>query len=246
MLYLETGTIPIRFIFISRRMMFLHYILNEGEKSILRRFFFAQLKQPSKGDWVHTISDDLRNMDICLDLEQIKQCSKYEFKALVRKSIEVKALEYLNNSKSNLSKVSGIRHDKLKVQKYQLNPNFSSDVKKFTFMLRCRMVDVRNNYRNYYAQHHCPVCKDPNAEDTQDHLLLCPAIQASSIVGRQVKYKYQDLFEENLEVKQLKISSIMKNLFEERKRILMSVKNNENRSLGFSPRVNHSLCVLQC
>ena len=43
MLYLETGTLPIRFILISRRMMFLHYILNEGEKSILSRFSPASL-----------------------------------------------------------------------------------------------------------------------------------------------------------------------------------------------------------
>ena len=245
MLYLETGTLPIRFILISRRMMFLHYILNEGEKSILRRFFFAQLKQPSKGDWVHSIRDDLRNLDICLDFEQIKQCPKYEFKALVKKSIEVKALEYLNKAKSNLSKVSGIRHEKLKVQQYLLNPNFSSDVKKFTFLLRCRMVDVRTNYRNYYSQYHCPVCQDPNAEDTQVHLLICPAIQASSIVGRNVMYKYEDLYEENLEVKQLRISSILQNLFEERKRIVTRMKINENRQ-GVSPRVNHAKCVLQC
>ena len=35
MLYLETGSRPIRFIIMSRRLMFLHYILNEDNKSLV-------------------------------------------------------------------------------------------------------------------------------------------------------------------------------------------------------------------
>ena len=38
MLYLETGVIPIRFHIYKRRLMFLHYLLNEGEKSLLNKF----------------------------------------------------------------------------------------------------------------------------------------------------------------------------------------------------------------
>ena len=35
MLYLETGTVPIRFTIYKRRLMFLHYLLNEDDDSML-------------------------------------------------------------------------------------------------------------------------------------------------------------------------------------------------------------------
>ena len=38
MLYLETGTIPIRFIIFKRRIMFLHYLLIESENSLVNKF----------------------------------------------------------------------------------------------------------------------------------------------------------------------------------------------------------------
>ena len=39
MLYLETGSIPIRFIITYRRLMFLHYILSEDQDSLIYRCF---------------------------------------------------------------------------------------------------------------------------------------------------------------------------------------------------------------
>ena len=52
LLYLETGSIPIRFILMSRRLNFLHYILNEDENSLIYQFLMAQSKNPGKYDWV--------------------------------------------------------------------------------------------------------------------------------------------------------------------------------------------------
>ena len=51
MLYLETGSWPIRFIIMSRRLMFLHYILNEDEKSLLKQVLNAQIADPVRNDW---------------------------------------------------------------------------------------------------------------------------------------------------------------------------------------------------
>ena len=49
-LYLEMGCLPIRFIIKSRRIMFLHYILNQKQDSLIVKFFKAQLENPV-GDW---------------------------------------------------------------------------------------------------------------------------------------------------------------------------------------------------
>ena len=48
LLYLELGFLPIRFIIRSRRLNFLHYILNEPENSIIFKVLNAQLKMPTK------------------------------------------------------------------------------------------------------------------------------------------------------------------------------------------------------
>merc|ERR1712026_630621 len=50
--YLESGNIPIRFILMPRRLNFLHYIMNEDDNSLLKKFFKAQMEFPVKGDWV--------------------------------------------------------------------------------------------------------------------------------------------------------------------------------------------------
>ena len=69
MLYLESGVKPIRFHFMSRRLMFLWYILNEDESCLLLRFFRAQENNTCKGDWMNSISEDLYYLDIYLTLD---------------------------------------------------------------------------------------------------------------------------------------------------------------------------------
>ena len=66
MLYLELGITPIRFIIISRRLMFYHYILNEDSDALLYRFYKAQAKEPVKNDWSLTINENLNELKISL------------------------------------------------------------------------------------------------------------------------------------------------------------------------------------
>ena len=55
--------IPIRFILMSRRLNFLHYILNEDKDSLLRRFFTAQQESPVRGDCVTSSELILRPLE---------------------------------------------------------------------------------------------------------------------------------------------------------------------------------------
>ena len=56
MLYLETGTIPIRFLVAFKIVMFLHYILNQDKDSLIYRVFEAQVRSLTKNDWSETVS----------------------------------------------------------------------------------------------------------------------------------------------------------------------------------------------
>ena len=93
MLYLETGATPIRFTIMQRRLMFLHYILNEEKSSLISKCFEAQKRNPCRNDWVVSIYDDLAELDIGLSFEDIQNLSKYQFQNFLRKIIEEKALE---------------------------------------------------------------------------------------------------------------------------------------------------------
>ena len=51
-LYLETKSIPIRFIIASRRLMYMHTILQKNEEELVRKVFEAQKDDPISGDFV--------------------------------------------------------------------------------------------------------------------------------------------------------------------------------------------------
>ena len=49
--YLETGLIPIRFIVMKRRVMYLHHILHRQESELIRKVYEVQKYVPTKNDW---------------------------------------------------------------------------------------------------------------------------------------------------------------------------------------------------
>ena len=116
MLYLETGCKPVRFLIMTRRLMFFHYILNEEEDSLIARFYNAQVKNPYKGDWCNIVQENLEDIEILLSVDQIKECSKTQFKTLVDKCVKNRTLTYLNSEKEGKTKVL---HINFKMQKCQ-------------------------------------------------------------------------------------------------------------------------------
>ena len=64
MLYLETGCIPLGELIRGRRLRFLYYLLNENEDSLVGKFLDAQIKNPTKKDWVTMGKKDLEYLNI--------------------------------------------------------------------------------------------------------------------------------------------------------------------------------------
>ena len=61
-MYLEMGWIPIWFIMMSQRLMYLFKILNEKYNSMIFNFLQAQLAFPLKNNWVSTVKEDLKSL----------------------------------------------------------------------------------------------------------------------------------------------------------------------------------------
>ena len=219
MLYLETGTIPLRFTIYKRRLMYLHYLLNENANSLISKFLKIQMEIPSKQDWINSVEKDLVFLDIFLSYDDIKELSTIQFKSFLDKIIEAKALEHLNNIKLKHSKVLHIRHDSLCMQPYLSPKNaWDNQLSKFLFQARTRMLDLRANFKMKHVKTGLACELGCGEEESQEHLLVCKKIPESSITGKTVP-KYEDLFEIEVD-KQMKMAAILKERFLKRKDLL--------------------------
>ena len=70
-LFLETKSIPIRYIVASRRIMYLHTILQKDENEMVRRIYEAQKVKPSSGDYLELVKDDIATIDLNMTENEI-------------------------------------------------------------------------------------------------------------------------------------------------------------------------------
>jgi hypothetical protein len=216
MLYLETGATPIRFVIMTRRLMFLHYILNQEKESLIFKCFEAQMRTPCRNDWVISVQKDFEELEIMVDLDDIKTQSQHQFNTFLKRTVEEETLNYLNKLKSTHTKVLHIRHNRLELQKY-LQPEFvqSIQLSKFTFQARTRMLDLRMNYKQMYKKEdlRCPLkCIQL---DSQQHLLVCPKIENNRVTTPDSPV-YDDLFSEEVK-KIIRAAIILEENFRKRK-----------------------------
>ena len=54
-LYLETATVPIRFVISSRRLMYLHCILQRSKEELVRKVYDAQKENTTAGDFCELV-----------------------------------------------------------------------------------------------------------------------------------------------------------------------------------------------
>ena len=214
MLFLETGLWPLRYIVMSRRLMFLHYILNEDKNSLIYRFLQAQIKNPVKDDWILTVMENLEELDIYLDLEVMASLSTDCCKKFIYEKIEKRVLCYLNEIKLQHTKVMHIKHEQLELQSYFMPQNqINVQLTKFIFHAKTRMLKVRHNFKNMFRDLSCPLgC---GGDDTQEHILTCTKIVETSVTdGTQIKY--EDLFSDNI-LKQTACATILQRRYNIRK-----------------------------
>ena len=114
------------------------------------------------------------------------------------------------------------------MQKYLKSKEVNKYHSKFIFGLRSRMLDVGVNYPNKSKSKTCPVCKDSDSLDSQQHILVCPKLCENEVVGNSPP-NYQDLFKENV-LKQLHTSRIIESKFRRRKKIIKQTSQPEEPS----------------
>ena len=191
-LYLESGNIPIRYILMSRRLNFLHYLLNEDENSLVGRFLKAQVECSGRGDWITTVKADMEELEMNMTLEDIKMLSKTGWKDLVSKKVQNRAFKYLTDLKATHSKARNIQYQNLQLQSYlgSSENNLTIQEKQFIFAARTRMLDVKANFKSSESDLSCRKCR--KATEDQEHLLNCESLLDLNPVTSPPRY--EDIF----------------------------------------------------
>ena len=101
-------------------MSFLYYILHKDHQSLIYKFFETQAARRNQKDWVTTVLKDIEELDLNLNFDEIKCMKKSSFIDMVKRKIEDKTLEYLDQKKASHSKVLKLKHTQLKMKRYLL------------------------------------------------------------------------------------------------------------------------------
>ena len=209
MLYLELGVVPLRYIIMSRRIMFYHSMIREPDTSLLYKFYMAQSKNPSTNDWCLTVQADLAKLKIEKTESEIKKLSDYRFRKIVNTAISKECVLYLERLKNSHSKVLHLSYNLLKMQVYLLPNQIPTQLSKFAFACKTRMVPVGANFKAGNRNPRCPLCKTEYA--SQSHLLECTMLVSDNTVCKDV-IKYDDLFSNNLAKMMTVVRQIYENL----------------------------------
>ena len=198
-LYLETNCLPIRFILKSRRILYLHNILQKNESELIRRVYEAQKDDPTPGDFCELVKDDCIDIGLNLSDEDISKHKKKEFQKLVKKKVREAAFSHLIMRKNNHSKMKGLNYKTLKLQEYMSSPIFNSESRNLLFRLRTRTVSgVKSDFKGVYTDTACPMKCGLN--DTLPHILGCTELRRhhKSTDVSISDCQYEDVFSENI------------------------------------------------
>jgi hypothetical protein len=172
--YLETSSIPVRFVLVSRRLLYYWSILQKDEEELVKKVFNAQKSFPVKNDWIHQIQNDLETCGIEESKDEISKMKKCSFKKLVYEKVKQISASFLISLKTKHSKSEHLRYSS-SMQPYLKNDELSIEKKKIMFRLKNRLIDVKVNYKKKYKDElECRLCSYP--EESQSHLVVCPEI----------------------------------------------------------------------
>ena len=229
-LHLELGTLPIRYLVKSCRLLFLQYLLKQEKESLMYKFFEAQSKWPQKGDWISMVKKDVNEIELNLTFDEISVMSDYSYNTKVKNAIRKTAFNWLitekNKPSSNggTSKGSELSYTKLKLQDYFLPNSMTIKQCNLLFSLRAQMFPVRCNYRHSYTDLSCPICQDQSQPDNQLHTLSCSGLVKNDNIVATDQISYDDIFSSNV-MKQTEITKCFEYLLKKRKALEKQLKN---------------------
>ena len=241
-LYLETKSIPIRFIVASRRILYLHTILQKNPSEMIPQIYEAQKEKPEPGDFVNLVKNDFELIGLKMSEQEIKQTNKQKFKKTVKNKVSEAAFNFLKCRQATHSKMKNLSYKKFEMSQYLSSPLFNRSSRNLLLALRTRTVrGIKSDFPGIYRDKICPVGCGEN--DTIQNILTCKVLQQHhSSHGLTInKVIYEDIFSEDVH-KQKQVTELFENLLEIRNNILSSLPVTLTGPLQSIPTLqNHSV-----
>ena len=185
-LYLETGTIPLRYIITIRRILYFQNIITRTDQELIKRVYIAQKTDPVKGDWINYLKDDFEYLGEEVNEEEAMATPRSEYKKLIKDRVRQKVFEDLKAIQSSHSKVKDIFYDTFKIQEYMKNHILTNHEISLLFSLRSRTM--RSVVNNFGRNINCSLgCSKP---ENQEHWLSC----GKTASNKNTDIVYSDIF----------------------------------------------------
>ena len=191
-LYLELGVIPLRFHLMSRRLMYLHGIMQRSDEELVKKVVESQKTTKRKGDFYTQALEDMTYLEIDGELVNDKRS---EFKKTVDGCVKKKAFQYLIEKATKHSKVRESCYKDTNGCNQYTDSRFTPELIEILFKFRTRTYTVKNNFRKNYVNTNltCPLCQQQ--QDDQQHIFECITIKQKH--KNSITHSHDDIYAED-------------------------------------------------
>ena len=192
-LYLETGSLPIKWMLAIRRINYLKHIYTRNESELLRKVYNAQKENPTNGDFVCLVEKDMKKFGITHEQVAAGDVSKKYLKEVVRDV----AFSQMKDVLSKSTKAKNIQYNTFEMQLYLRSEVLSNDEVSVLAGLRSNCIrGIKTDFKRMHGKClHCPLnCKSegPLEEDTQEHVLTCLKLAPTELTLEAVHATIQE------------------------------------------------------
>ena len=163
----ELGIWSIESQLMYKKLSYLHRLLNL-DNNVTKQVLLEQMNLPGP-TWVREVESILITLNINKSHEDIKTCSKYQWKNEVKTAIIKFELSELQKVKMTSKKGQLLALDSIKTKNYLVNLNQTEATT--ILKIRTGMINVRCNYKFRYKDLQCQMCR--KVEETTNHFLTC-------------------------------------------------------------------------
>ena len=177
--------------------------------------FLAQKKSPTRGDWVTKVLEEIDEIELHLDLDEIRNRSKNKFRILVKEKVENKAFIYLLEKKesrnSDHSKGKNLEYNDISMADYLCPSDIDISIEEKKWLFKCRIEDIDINANNRWKKENTMCINCLNIEMDQKHLIECPYLLGKNEMVTYIP-NITDIYKKGVE-EQLYASRILKNYY---------------------------------
>ena len=203
--FLETSTLPLRFILQGQSMM---YLFHKSEKELAGEVYDLQQIFQTKDSSAEMVENDLETCEINLSHEEIKNFNEYKMSKLVKSKIREQSDKYLL-----VLREKHVKTEKLSplpaINSYLISEELSTKEKQLLFKLRVSMLPLKANFSNAHRNLQCDLCNEYNTTESQVHLLQCRVLVTNpQFLSVITTIKYDDIFKDlSTQIKAVKVWS---------------------------------------